>query len=76
MTTPHHTDKHLVMRGSSVDIIERCAAFLRISGDFEGILDYAEEEDEEGNLLHEGKFQDLLRQLDKEAMRIIAKESQ
>jgi hypothetical protein len=64
----HYTDEHLVSRGSSVDIIERCAAFVRQSGDFEGVLDYADEDES-------GKFQDILQQLEKEAMRIIAKES-
>lgn len=48
-------------------MIERSAAFIRQSGDFEGVLDYNDEEET-------GKFQDLLRQLEKEAMRIIAKE--
>jgi hypothetical protein len=72
----HYTDEHQVLRGSSIDIIERCAAFARQAGDFEGILDYAEEEDDEGNPLHEGKFQGMLRELEKEAMRIIAKESE
>ena len=71
----HRTDEHLVERGSSVDLIERCAAFIRQCGDFEGVLDYGEEEDEEGNLLHEGKFQEMLSQLEKEALRIITKES-
>lgn len=75
MELHHYTDEHLVRRGSSIDLIERCAAFVRQSGDFEGVLDYAEEEDEEGNPLHEGKFQEMLRDLEKEAMRIIARES-
>ena len=64
----HRTDDHLVLRGSSIDIIERCAAFVRQSGDFEGVLDYADDEET-------GEFQELIRRLEKEAMRIIAKES-
>ena len=64
----HRTDDHLVCRGSSIDIIERCAAFVRQSGDFEGVLDYADDEET-------GEFQELIRRLEKEAMRIIAKES-
>jgi hypothetical protein len=67
----HYTDSHLIERGSSVDIIERCAAFIRQSGDFEGLLDYAEPEEEGSH----GKYQKLLHTLTKEAMRIIAKES-
>jgi hypothetical protein len=51
-------------------MIEPSAAFIRQCGDFEGVLDYAEDE-ETGDA---GKFQDLLHQLEKEAMRIIAKE--
>ena len=69
MSERHYTDSHLIERGSSVDIIERCAAFIRQAGDFEGLLDYAEDEDEPG------KYQTLLDALTKEAMRIIAKES-
>ena len=69
MSERHYTDSHLIERGSSVDIIERCAAFIRQAGDFEGLLDYAEDEDDPG------KFQILLRSLTKEAMRIIARES-
>jgi hypothetical protein len=65
----HYTDSHLIERGSSVDIIERCAAFIRQCGDFEGLLDYAEDES------NPGKYQNLLHALTKEAMRIIAKES-
>lgn len=65
----HYTDKHQIERGSSVDIIERCIAFCRVAGDFEGILDYAEEEETPG------KFQELLLQLTNEAMRIIAREA-
>lgn len=64
----HYTDEHLVIRGSSIDIIERCAAFIRQSGDFEGVLDYASEDED-------GKFQELLSQLGQEAMRIIRKEA-
>jgi hypothetical protein len=64
----HYTDEHIIKRGSSIDLIERCAAFLRQSGDFEGVLDYGEDES------NPGYFQDLLRKLNKEAMRIIAKE--
>jgi hypothetical protein len=44
MNEPHYTDSHLTPRGSSVDIVERCAAFIRQCGDFEGLLDYAENE--------------------------------
>jgi len=66
----HYTDSHLTERGSSVDIIERCAAFLRQCGDFEGLLDYAEDDNEPG------KYQTLLHALEKEAMRIIHRESQ
>lgn len=65
----HYTDSHLTQRGSSVDIIERCVAFVRQCGDFEGLLDYAEDES------NPGKYQKLLRTLTKEAMRIIANES-
>ncbi len=65
----HYTDKHLTIRGSSLDLIERCAAFLRQCGDFEGVLDYAEDEDAPG------KYQEKLESLKREAMRIIAKES-
>jgi hypothetical protein len=65
----HYTDLHLTQRGSSVDIIERCAAFIRQCGDFEGMLDYAEDEDEPG------KYQNFLHDLTKKAMAIIAKES-
>lgn len=72
----HYTDTHQVTRGSSVNIIERCAAYLRQAGDFEGILDYTEEEDEQGNLLHKGKFQAMLRELKKEAMRILVREAE
>jgi hypothetical protein len=68
MILNHRTDEHQVTRGSSIDIIERCAAFVRQSGDFEGVLDYADEEET-------GEFQDLLSRLEKEAMRIIQKES-
>lgn len=57
----HCTDEHLVMRGSSIDLIERCAAFVRQAGDFEGVLDYADDEET-------GKFQKVLDQLCKEAM--------
>lgn len=67
-TITHYTDEHQVKRGSSVDIIERCAAFLRQCGDFEGILDYADEEEE-------GTYQDTIKLLEKEALRIIAKET-
>lgn len=66
----HYTDSHMIQRGSSVDLIERCAAFVRQSGDFEGVLDYAEDED---NI---GKFQKMLHTLTKEAMRIICSESE
>ncbi len=68
MMLNHGTDEHLVTRGSSVDIIERCAAFVRQSGDFEGVLDYADDEET-------GEFQELLFRLEKEAMRIIVKEA-
>lgn len=64
----HYTDEHLVKRGSSVDLIERCAAFMRQACDFEGVLDYADEDES-------GKFQGLLQELGKEAMRIIKKET-
>jgi hypothetical protein len=63
-----YTDEHLVRRGSSCDIIERCAAFIRQMGDFEGVLDYADDEET-------GEFQEMLRALEKEAIRIIAEES-
>jgi len=65
----HYTDSYLIERGSSVDIIERCAAFIRQCGDFEGLLDYAEDES------NPGKYQKLLHALTKQAMRIIANES-
>ena len=68
LSLTNYTDEHLVLRGSSLDIIERCAAFVRQSGDFEGILDYGDDEET-------GTFQKLLHRLEKEAMRIIAKES-
>ena len=61
----HYTDSHLVQRGSSVDLIERCAAFIRQCGDFEGILEYGEDEESIAKL-HD---------LTKAAMKIIAKES-
>lgn len=65
---PHYTDEHLIKRGSSVDLIERCAAFVRQAGDFEGVLDYA---DAEGD----GILQSALQQLTKVAMLIIRKET-
>jgi len=65
----HYTDSYLIERGSSVDIIERCAAFIRQSGDFQGLLDYEEDESEPD------KYQKLLHVLTKEAMRIINRES-
>lgn len=65
----HRTDEHQVTRGSSIDLIERCAAFVRQSGDFEGVLDYADDEET-------GHFQGLLRDLEKEAIRIIHKETE
>lgn len=64
----HHTDKYLISRGSSIDVIERCAAFIRQSADFKGILDYA---DEDGS----GKFQEMIHDLNHWALRIIQKES-
>lgn len=69
MSEPHYTDKHLPLRGSSLDIIQRCVVFLGRCGDFEGILDYAEDEN------NPGKFQKMLHALEHEAMRIIHKES-
>jgi hypothetical protein len=64
----HYTDQHLTRRGSSIDLIERCAAFARQAGDFEGVLDYADDDES-------GKFQTMLNLLVKEAMRIAAKEA-
>jgi hypothetical protein len=64
----HYTDQHLTRRGSSIDLIERCAAFARQAGDFEGVLDSADDDES-------GKFQTMLNLLVKEAMRIAAKES-
>jgi hypothetical protein len=49
----HYTDQHLTRRGSSIDLIERCAAFARQAGDFEGVLDYADDDES-------GKFQTML----------------
>ena len=68
MPEKHWTDEHQVLRGSSVDIIERCAAFLRQACDFEGVLDYADSEET-------GKFQEMLQELNKEALRIIVREA-
>lgn len=65
----HYTDGHQIQRGSSVDIIERCVVFMKVSGDFEGILDYAEDED------NPDEFQSMLRKLSAVALAIIAKES-
>lgn len=64
----HYTDEHQVKRGSSVDYIERCAAFMRIAGDFEGVLDYADSDEN-------GDYQQLLRELCDRAMVIIASET-
>ena len=64
----HYTDEHQVQRGSSVDLIERCAKFMRIARDFEGVLDYADSDES-------GHYKKLLRELCDKAMGIIAKES-
>lgn len=59
--------ENAIRPGSSLDYIKRCAAFVELAGDFHDVLDYADEEET-------GEFQALLSQLEKEAMRIIAKE--
>ena len=66
--TIHRTDKHQISRGSSVEIIERCAGFLRQGADFCGILDYADEEST-------GEYQELLNKLEVRALQIIARET-
>lgn len=65
----HYTDSHLVSRGSSVDIIERCMAFCRQSADFEGIVDYGSGEK------RSPKFKNLIKELQAEAFQIAHFES-
>lgn len=66
----HYTDRHRTTPHSSVDIIQRAIRFVDICGDFEGVLDYADRDDDTG------EYQKQLQLLINRAFQIIHSETE